>query len=153
MILRLPRDFLFGKFIIPLVYFLVLLFEKEKKQKILGYLISLWFFVPALGYSFYGGTTSEYYMLFNSVLVIYILVYLQKKLLRLRFKPTIYLLAIFWIFFLYFQTKDLWIKDDTDGLVKQKEYVRERIRQKNKIEFDEGKIESYLWHIWVEDPP
>jgi hypothetical protein len=60
-------------------------------------------------------------------------------------------LIIFWFIFSYFQTKDLWIKDDTGGLKKQKEEVRQRIRENNKINFNEGDIKSYLWQIWVED--
>lgn len=151
MILSLPRTYNFLKFIIPGIYLVTLIFEKVKKQKILGYLIFLWFIVPAFGYSFYGGTTSEYYMLMNSVLVIYILVYLQKKLLKIKFKPLIYFLIIFWGCFTYFQTKGLWIKSGDGGLVKQKEHVRGRIRQNNKIEFNEGNIDAYLWQIWVED--
>lgn len=150
-ILSLPKAYSLLKFVVPAIYFVALLFEKEKKQKILGYLILLWFIVPAFGYSFYGGTTSEYYMLMNSVLVIYILVYLQQKLLKIKFKPIIYLLIIFWCYFTYFQTKDLWIKNNDGGLVKQKEYVRKRILENNKIEFNEGAIDAYLWQIWVED--
>jgi len=149
MILSLPKTYNFLKFIIPGIFLVTLIFEKARKQKILGYLIFLWFIVPAFGYSFYGGTTSEYYMLMNSLLVIYVIYYLQTKLLKLKFKPMIYLLIIFWSIFTYSQTRNLW--NGTNGLVKQKEEVRERIRQNNKIPFDEGDIKAYLWHIWVED--
>ena len=151
MILSLPRTFNFLKFIVPGIYLITLIFEKVKKQKLLGYLILLWFIVPAFGYSFYGGTTSEYYMLMNSLLVIYVVYYLQTKLIKLKFKPTIYLLIIFWSIFTYYQTKDLWIKNINNGLVKQKQEVMENIRQNNKIAFDEGNIKAYLWQIWVED--
>lgn len=151
MILSLPRTYNFLKFIIPGIYLVTFFFEKVKKQKILGYLIFAWFIVPSFGYSFYGGSTSEYYMLMNSLLVIYVAYYLQSKLIKLKFKPAIYLLVIFWSVFTYFQTKDLWIKNQNNGLVKQKEEVRENIRQNSKISFNEGDIKAYLWHIWVED--
>lgn len=150
-ILSLPKTYSFIKFIIPGIFLVTLIFEQVKKQKILGYLIFLWFIAPAFGYSFYGGTTSEYYMLMNSLLVVYIVYYLQNKLLKLKFKPMIYLLIIFWSIFTYSQTKDLWIKDQNNGLVRQKEEVRENIRLNNKISFNEGDIKAYLWHIWVED--
>jgi len=148
-ILSLPKTYGLLKFVIPAIYWITILFEKNKKEKTLGYLISLWFIVPAFGYSFYGGTTSEYYMLMNSVLVIYILVYLLKRLFKTKFKPLAYILIIFCFIFTYFQTKNLW--NATNGLIKQKEEVRERIKQNNKIPFDEGQIKAYLWHIWVED--
>ena len=63
----------------------------------------------------------------------------------------IYLLIIFWSIFTYSQTKNLWIKNINNGLVKQKEEVRERIKQNSKLEFNEGDIKAYLWQIWVED--
>ena len=151
MILSLPKTYSFIKFIIPGIFLVTLIFEQVKKQKILGYLIFLWFVVPAFGYSFYGGTTSEYYMLMNSLLIVYIVYYLQNKLLKLKFKPTIYLLIVFWSIFTYYQTKDLWIKNQNNGLVRQKAEVRENIRLNNKISFNEGDIKSYLWQIWVED--
>ena len=150
-ILSLPKLNRFIVLIIPAIYFIFLVFEKDKKQKILGYLILLWFLIPAFIYAFYGGSTSEYYMLMTSLLVIFIVVYIQKKLLKFNFKPMILILIIFWFIFSYFQTKDLWIKDDTGGLKKQKEEVRQRIRENNKINFNEGDIKSYLWQIWVED--
>ena len=150
-ILSLPMAYKFLKFIIPIIYLLTLLFEKNKKQRILGYLISLWFLVPAFGYSFYGGATSEYYMLMNSLLVIYIVYYLQTKLLNLKFKPMILLLIIFWSIFTYSQLKEFLNQNYSKGFIKQKDEVRERIKQNNKINFDEGDIKAYLWHIWVED--
>ncbi|MEK7633520.1 MAG: glycosyltransferase family 39 protein [Patescibacteria group bacterium] len=150
-ILSLPSTYKFLKFVIPSVFSIVVFFDKDKKQKILSYLILLWFLVPAIGYSFYGGLTSEYYMLMNSILVIYILAYLQRRILQIKFKQIILLSTIFWTFFTYVQTKNLWIKIPDRGLDVQKEYVRSRMRDNNKIEYKEGEIESYLWQIWVED--
>jgi len=150
-VLGLPKSSAYIKLIIPTIFFITLFFEKNKKQKILGYLISLWFIVPAFGYSFYRGQTSEYYMLMNSVMVIYILSYLQTKLLKIKFKPTLLFLTIFWIGFIYNQTKDLLIPKDKRAFVDQREEVKKRIRYNEKIEYKEGEIESYLWQIWVED--
>ena len=149
MILSLPKTYNFFKFIIPGIYLVTLIFEKQgnKRFLVIQYFFGLLFLLLAT--LFYGGTTSEYYMLMNSLLVIYVIYYLQNKLLKLKFKPTIYLLIVFWSIFTYSQTRNLW--NGTNGLVKQKEDVRERIRQNNKIPFDEGDIKAYLWHIWVED--
>ncbi|KKP51045.1 MAG: hypothetical protein UR42_C0021G0002 [Candidatus Roizmanbacteria bacterium GW2011_GWA2_33_33] len=150
-ILSLPHTYKFIKFIIPAIFSIMVFFDKNKKQKILGYLILLWFLAPAVGYSFYGGLTSEYYMLMNSVLVIYILVYLQKRILKIKFKPILLTSIIFWACFTYFQSKDLWKKIPDRGLVDQKKAVQNRIYLNEKIEYKEGEIESYLWQIWVED--
>lgn len=150
-VLSLPSVYKYSKFVIPTIFAFIVFFDKDKKQKILGYLIMLWFMVPAFGYSFYGGLTSEYYMLMNSVLVIYILAYLQKRILRIKFKQILLLSIIFWVGFTYFQSKDLWIKIPDRGLIDQKKEVQKRIRQNEKIEYKEGEIESYLWQVWVED--
>ncbi|MBI5127451.1 hypothetical protein HZA76_03260 [Candidatus Roizmanbacteria bacterium] len=150
-ILSLPNISRFIVLIIPALYFIFLIFEKSKEQKKLGYLISLWFLVPAFGYSLYAGSTSEYYMLMNSVLVIYIIFYIQKRILQWKFKPFLILIVIFWAGFTYFQTKDLWVKNDTGGLKKQKEEVKQRIVENKKISFNEGDIQAYLWQIWKED--
>ena len=90
-------------------------------------------------------------MLMNSVLVIYILVYLQKRILKIKFKPILLTSIIFWACFTYFQSKDLWKKIPDRGLVDQKKAVQNRIYLNEKIEYKEGEIESYLWQIWVED--
>lgn len=150
-ILLLPNTYKLIKFIIPVIYSLMVFFDKNKKQRILGYLIMLWFLAPAVVYSFYGGLTSEYYMLMNSVLVIYILAYLQNKILKIKFKPILLASIIFWVCFTYFQSKDLWIKIPDRGLVDQKKAVRSRMNINEKIGYKEGEIESYLWQIWVED--
>ncbi len=150
-VLLLPNTYKYLKFIIPIIFSVTVFFDKDKKQKILGYLILLWFLVPAVGYSFYGGLTSEYYMLMNSVLAIYVLAYLQKRILKIKFKPIILLSIIFWVGFTYIQSKDLWTKIPDRGLMDQKKEVQKHIRLNEKIGYKEGEIESYLWQIWVED--
>ena len=151
-VLSLPKINRFLVLVIPLLYLAFLVFETDKKQKILGYLIMLWFFVPSLIYSFYGGTTSEYYMLMTSVFVIYIVWYFIKKIIDLKIKLLNYFLILSLIIFFYLQTKDEWIKLEKNKSLKyQKLYVKQMIKENNKIEFNEGDIHSYLWHIWVED--
>jgi len=151
-ILSLPPGYPFLEFIIPLIFAIVLFFEKDKKKRLLGYLMSLWFIVPAIMYSFYGGTTSEYYVLINAPLVIYILYYLQEKLLNLRFKPVIiFLLVGILSFYIYYNTFNLWIKPNNGGLAQQKDETRKRIKRGEKIPYNEGDIKAYLYQIWVID--
>ena len=49
------------------------MYERDKKKKILGYLLSLWFIIPALVFTLYGGMTSDYYVLLNAPMTLYIL--------------------------------------------------------------------------------
>ncbi len=150
-VLSLPKINRYLVLIPPFLYFLFLIFEKDKKQKVLGYLILLWFLIPSLIYSFYGGTTSEYYMLMTSVLVIYIIYYFFNKIISLKNYFLIYISTFLLLFFCFFQIKDELIKKErVNSLKYQKLSVKQRIKEKNKIEFNEGDIKSYLWHIWNE---
>lgn len=115
--------------------------------------MSLWFIIPALVFTLYGGITSDYYVLLNAPLVFYILLYCQEKLLHFRYKTFIIgLLIVMWSFYLYSNTKNEWKKPAYGGLHKQADEVRKRIKEAGaKIEFNEGDITSYLYHIWAVD--
>lgn len=153
-VLTLPKINRYLVLIVPAIYLFFLIFEKDKKKKIFGYLMMLWFVVPSFIYSFYGGTTSEYYMLMTSVFVIYIIWYFFTKIINFKLKSLIFLLILISVSFIYLQTKGQWVKKEKNNSLKyQKLFVRERIKENNKINFNEGDIKSYLWHIWVEDPP
>jgi len=151
-VLSLPHQYPFLKYIIPTIFFIVLLFEKNKKARLLGILMLLWFIVPAIGYSFYGGLTSDYYVLINMPMVLYIVYYLQGKLISIGFKPLIFsVLVIVWIFYGYYNTLDLWIKPTYGGLNKVKDEVRQIIKSGGKISFNEGDIKAYLYYTCKED--
>jgi len=150
-LLSLPKLPLFLKFILPAIFFITVLFEKNKKEKITGYLISFWFIVPSVIYSFYGGQTSEYYVLINSIMVIYVLLILQNKLLKVKLKIILYLVIIFWSVFFFNQVKGYWVQKEKRAFFDQRNETLKRIRSHDKIEYKEGEIESYLWQIWVED--
>lgn len=140
------------KFIVPVVFLFVALFlGKEKKDRVFAYLISLWFIIPLLGFTIYGGPISDYYFLYSAPMVLFVLWYLQEKLLQLKLKPIYILLIIFWAFYIYYNTKDSWIKPTYGGLRAQKDSVRSEIMSKRKIDYNEGDIRSYLYTIWTED--
>ena len=143
------------KFGLPVIFLGLMMFkEKSKEKRLLGYLISLWFIIPWVGFTFYGGQLRlpEYYFLYNAPLVIYVFWYIQEKILGTRFKKILLiLLLIFWGAYGYFNTKDSWIKPKTGGLKEQKADVRKEINQGGWFEFNEGKIKSYMYLIWKED--
>ncbi|HLC94156.1 MAG TPA: hypothetical protein VJH96_01140 [Patescibacteria group bacterium] len=129
------------------------MYERDKKKKILGYLLSLWFIIPALVFTLYGGMTSDYYVLLNAPMTLYILVYIQEKLLTYKFKIILIVISVaVWSFYIYSNTKHAWIRPSYGGLHEQEDYVRKRIRENGtKIQFNEGDIKSYLYHIWAVD--
>lgn len=140
------------KFIIPLVFLCVAFFlGKEKKDRVFAYLISLWFIIPLIGFTIYGGPISDYYFLYNAPMVLFVLWYLWEKLLQLKFKPIYIILIIFWGLYIYYNTKDSWVKPTYGGLRAQKDSVRKEIINGRKIDYKEGDIRSYLYTIWIKD--
>jgi len=138
------------KFVLPAIYGIwIVFFEKDSWKKLLGYLISLWFIIPLIGFTLYGGPLSEYYFLYNSVMVLYVFWYLQEKLLKTRFKQIfIILLLIFWGTYIYQNTKDLWVKPIEGGFKEQRDYVEDQLAKEGSISFSETDIRSYLFTIW-----
>ena len=139
------------RFAVPTLFAVVWLNEKDKKKKLLGYLISLWFIIPLIGFTLYGGPLSEYYFLYNAPMVLFIIAYLLEKVIQLRFKPIIMILALYWISYIFYNTKDLWVKPEFGGLAAQKASVRQAIERGEHIHYTEGDIRSYLYVIWTDD--
>jgi len=141
------------QFAIPLIFlFLVLFFEKDVKKKVFGYLLSLWFIIPLLGFSLYNGPLTEYYFLYQIPMVIFILIYIQQKLLSFQFKRIIYIiLIIFWLTVVFENTKNQWIKPTAGGLYAQKKDFAKKVKLYEQIPFSEGDIESYMWAVYKEN--
>jgi 4-amino-4-deoxy-L-arabinose transferase-like glycosyltransferase len=138
------------QYVIPFLFGFVLLFEKDKTKKIIGLLMLPWFLIPLLFFTIYAGPISDYYFLVQAPLVIFVLIYLQQKLLK-KFPYLLLPLFLFWTFYAYANTKEFWIKPTGGGLDKQKQEAAERVRSGNPILFNEGEIKSYLYVIWTED--
>lgn len=140
------------KFIVPAIFFIVLLFEKEAKKKALGYLMLLWFIVPAFVYALYGGTTSEYYVLINMPMVLYIVYSLQDKLInKIPKVMAFFILVVLWSFYVFNNTNDLWVKPKYGGLNRSHDETRLLIKNKEEYRFNEGDIKSYLYFTCKED--
>jgi 4-amino-4-deoxy-L-arabinose transferase-like glycosyltransferase len=141
-------------YILPGIYAVLVVLEKDIKKRIRGYLIALWFVVPWIGFTIYGGSLSEYYYLYNAPMVLYIFVYIQQKLLnitKIPALPTLIILGAIWGFYIYQNTYDLWIKPAYGGLAKQKDEVRVSISKGQILHYNEGDIKTYLYEIWVRD--
>lgn len=137
-------------YIIPSSFAVLVLLDKDKKAKLQGYLLSIWFLVPLIFFTLYGGPISEYYLLFTIPMVLYIILYIQQRMVRCN--PVVFttLLLLFWSYYIVQNTKDIWIKKDYGGLHAQKDDVKQKIERKEKIEYVEGDINSYLYTIWTE---
>jgi len=140
------------EYIVPILFILtVVFFEKDKKYRIFAYLCSLWFFVPLIGFTLYGGPISEYYFQYDVPIVIFIFIYLQQKLLQVKYNyPVLVCLLLIWSYYAYQNTKTEWIKPTTGGLKTQKENAYKHVMSGSKIEFNEGDIQSYLYQVMTD---
>lgn len=138
------------QYVIPFLFGFVILFEKDKNKKLIGLLMLPWFLIPLVFFTIYAGPISDYYFLFQAPLVIFILIYLQQKLLKIS-PQFLFPLFFLWMFYAYTNTQEFWIKPTGGGLNKQKQEAAERVRSGNPILFHEGEIKSYLYVIWTED--
>ncbi len=151
-ILSIPHSIMWGKFVVPLAFVLVSATERGKVL-IRNYLMLLWFLIPAIIYSFYAGTTSEYYVLLNAPIVIYTLIYLVQKLVAIKKVPKyplVILLTLILGYYTYRTSGNQWIKPVYGGLAKQKDDTRKCIEAGCIKEYNEGFIDSYLYSIWTD---
>ncbi len=148
-ILNYPK-FSSTRIVVPLVFILLnIFFERDNKYKLLGYLLLLWFFVPLIGFTLYGGPISEYYLLYDVPIVLFMIVYLHMKLLQTRIKyALIPLMMVFWLLYIYQNTLSFSNRNYNNGLDSQKSAAKKTIREGGVIKYNEGDIQSYLYVIW-----
>lgn len=143
-----PLQFAFLKYLIPLMFFLILFFEKDRHKKQLSYLMLPWFIVPPIAFTFYKGEVSDYYFLFHMPLVIYMLFYLQQKLLIFQKPILLPLLLLFWSWYGYENVKATLNLPKNKGIDIQRENAKKQIKENGAIQFNEGDIKAYFYQIW-----
>lgn len=143
-------DFL--KFLtLPLFLAIILLFEKDRYIKKLGLLISLWFVIPLIGFTFFKGHVTDYYYLINLPIAVFIISYILAKLLNLKKILITSLIVVLLAFYFWSNAKLHFSKPTTGGLAAQKEIVRLKIKNGETVLIEEADIYSYIYTIWQVD--
>lgn len=140
------------QFLLPILFFLTVFFEKRKQMKLFGLLMVPWFVVPVIAFTLYAGPISDYYFYFQMPLIILMLIYLQIKLLHLSPK-LLFLLIPLWLVYAYANTQEFWVKRTDGGLNKSKREALPFAKEGRMIQYHEGDIKSYLYEVWTEDYP
>ncbi len=140
-----------GKFVPMLVVGLFSLRDSMKNRK-MNYLLSLWFFVPSIIYAFYGGSTSEYYMLLSAPMVIYMMLYMQKRVFaifqRYKFRKFgLVLITIAWLLYGLRGAEGKWLRKAYGGLNEQRDQVYRMYKGGGTIEYNEGDPKAYLMQV------
>lgn len=137
------------KFIaVPLFFVIYLNKSKVREKVIFCYLILLWFVVPWFAFATYSGEISDYYFSINRFLALIIISYFFAKLWMIKNiipKITILILLIviaIFNLFNFFSYKDM-------GLNEREKVVLTKIKTKEKIKFQWGVPESYLYYYFM----
>ncbi len=105
--------------------------------------------IPSIGYSIYGGTISEYYYLFQFPIIVSMLWYVGSLLYRHIPHPHQRIcLAFFGIFVLinaYVNVRPQLVSQVNNSFQKQKDDMLSRVKAGQVIEWEEGKMDSYLY--------
>lgn len=145
-----------ARIIIPVIFGIVTYLDKNEYNRRLNILLGLWFVVPAALYALYTGPTSEYYMLLNAPMVVWILMLLVQRLAQLgglwgqRTAVAVVSMALMW--FALTQCHDIWIKPTYAGYWKQRDWAIDRVvRVQEPVAFSEGDLSSYVYALYHED--
>lgn len=145
------------RFVVPALFAVLVLRKRNPNDKKLYWLLSIWFIVPVVAYMLYTGPTSEYYVLLNAPMVIWICLLLVRTGARhlggLRGEYiAMGLVAVFLLIFAARETHDIWIKPDYAGYWRQRDWAIDRVvRKKEPVDFSEGDLSSYVQALYKED--
>lgn len=136
-----------AKILIIPIFLLIFLKEKfSRTRTTMSYMILMFFLVPWLIFSTYRGEISDYYFSINRFIALLIISYLLLKL--LSFKNLIVKVAvlIFIAYYSYFNLNITLSYNDEGGLRQRFDKVIPYVESGQKVEFQEGIPESYIYY-------
>lgn len=132
--------------IIPIFLFLFLRENISRGRIIFCYLVLLFFLIPWLVFSTYKGEISDYYFSINRFIALFIISYLFVKVFLI--KNLIIKLAVlgFVIYYSYLNIHNILNYRDEGSLKKRLEKVKHAAETNQRIGFQEGVPESYIYY-------
>lgn len=140
----------FLKFLFVPLFFLLYLFPKPSRSKIVFcYLILIWFLVPWIIFATYRGEISDYYFSSSRPLVLLIVSYCLARIWQYK---NLLLQGLIILFLTYYSivNVDNFLKTNNRGVNYYKAIVKEKIQRGEKIEFVQGDPKSYLYYLYKE---
>jgi len=132
---------------LPIIFLVVVWFKEKVGKNIIISITALWYLVPLFVLSTYKGEITNYYFSITRPSTVVILAYLLNILFVKRLWPIAVLLSVFFIYFSYANIQK-YITTAYPMLPKERTRVIEAIQHGNKIEFQEGVPESYIYYLY-----
>lgn len=137
------------KFIaLPVFFFFYLYKSRPRSKLIFCYLILLWFIVPWFVFATYRGEISDYYFSINRFLALLIISYFFARLWKIK-NIILKLLVLSLLIIIAFLNLMNFFPYKDNGLAKKEKVVLTKIKNGEKIKFQWGVPESYLYYYFL----
>ena len=129
------------------IFLLVFLRKKISRDKLIfSYLVMIFFLVPWLVFSTYRGEISDYYFSINRFIALLVTSYLLSKLLSVKNMIIKIFVLAFIVYYSYHNINLIVNYNDGSSLKERFEKVEPYVEVNQKIEFQEGVPESYIYY-------
>lgn len=137
------------KFILLPVFFLIYLYRSIRREKLIFcYFILIWFIVPWFVFATYGGEISDYYFSINRFIALMVISYILIRIWDIKTAiPKIIVAGV--LFYIAITNVFQYLPYTNSGLKDRKRYVLDKIYKGEKIDFQEGVPESYLYYYYI----
>ncbi|HXS15369.1 MAG TPA: glycosyltransferase family 39 protein [Candidatus Saccharimonadales bacterium] len=147
--------YLFSPFVSFLRYLLLPLFSivylwknRTRNAVILTGLMWLWFVIPWIVFSTYGGELSDYYFASTRFIALITIAYLISQLISLRLKLVSFFVLIFLGVYGWYNISGFFALHN-QGILYQEQSVRESIQKGEVTQFAEGVPTSYIYYMYT----
>jgi 4-amino-4-deoxy-L-arabinose transferase-like glycosyltransferase len=140
--------FPFKVVLLPLFFIIYLFKALNTERKKFAYLVFLWFIVPWIIFATYSGEISDYYFVINRFIALLIIAYFLGRIWTIKniIPKAIVLIVLVYIAFTNVMT---YLPYHDVGLTKRWENTMQTINQGQRIEFQVGVPESYLYYYYM----
>lgn len=133
---------------LPLFFILFLYKSLSKKKLVFCYLVLLWFIVPWFAFATYRGEISDYYFSFNRFIALLIISYFFARIWMIKNIIPKIIVSLLLIYIATFNLINFFSYKDT-GLADKTNTVLKKIKSGERIKFQWGVPESYLYYYYL----
>lgn len=137
------------KFVALPLFFIIFLYKSVSREKLIFcYLVLLWFIIPWLVFSTYSGEISDYYFSINRFIALFVISYFIFKIWSIN-NVLSKILVISFLAYLAISNFNNFLSYRDNGIAQREKVVLNKIKNEEKIIFQWGVPESYLYYYFM----